>query len=413
MELEDLLDKLKDREDEVIDLASKLIKIPSVNPPGDMTDIAGYIKDFLSEHGLRCDLREPKKGAINVISGYGWSRDIHLMLNGHMDVVPVGEDDKWRYPPFGGVVRDGYIYGRGASDMKGPLAALISAYVLYVENMDPPEKSVVLTLVPDEETGSRFGTRYLIEELEYRPRYVLIAEPSTLYAYNMGEKGILWFRVKVKGVPGHASTSPYLGDNAILKSTDLIKDIYELTKLDFEPPDELREIARVSGELISQVMVNEELKRLFVSLSCNVGMIRGGVKTNVIAPNCDIDFDMRIPHGLTKEKVLELVRGKVSKYDGDVDVEMVAGEDPSYTHPDSALIKVIESSVRRELDVTPAATLIQGATDARHFRMVGSDAIIYGPAEWGGIHGYDERVKVKDLISASRIYLRIIYEMMR
>jgi acetylornithine deacetylase/succinyl-diaminopimelate desuccinylase-like protein len=126
-----------------------------------------------------------------------------------------------------------------------------------------------------------------------------------------------------------------------------------------------------------------------------------------------MDFDMRIPHGLSTEEVLSLVKDKLSKYNGEVDVSKIAGEDPSYTSPNSLLIKAIESSVSNEINITPAATLIQGATDARHFRMVGSEAIIYGPAEWGGIHGYNERIKVKDLVTASRIYLRTIYEMLK
>jgi|Deesub1362B_J571_1020462.scaffolds.fasta_scaffold00005_240 succinyl-diaminopimelate desuccinylase len=411
MEIDVLMGKFREMESEVPKLAADLIKIPSVNPPGDMTEIAGYIRDYLSKYGIECQLKEPEKGKINIISRYGETNDIELMLNGHMDVVPPGDEDKWTYPPFSGIIRDGYLYGRGASDMKGALAALIISYIAAVNYVENIEKTISLALVPDEETGSSRGTQYLIKDLGLRPKYILIGEPSTLYAYNMGEKGILWYKIRVRGIPGHASASPYIGDNAILKSADIIKDIYSLTKIDFEPPTQLKEIAKVSGELVSSVIGKPELKRIFTSLSCNIGLIKGGVKTNVIAPDCELDFDMRIPHGLTVDDVINLVKEKLSRYGESIEIEKVAGEDPSYTDPYSKLISAITSSVKEELNVIPVATLIQGATDARHFRMEGGEAVIYGPAEWKGVHGYNERIKVEDLIHASRIYLRIIHKM--
>ncbi|WP_243671292.1 M20/M25/M40 family metallo-hydrolase [Vulcanisaeta sp. JCM 16161] len=108
-------------ENQIIDLTSRLIQIPSVNPPGYTVNIAGFIKDWLNNLGFRSEVREYAKDKPNVIARVGRGKPV-LILNGHMDVVPPGDETKWVYPPFSGKVVEGRVYGRGATDMKGGLA---------------------------------------------------------------------------------------------------------------------------------------------------------------------------------------------------------------------------------------------------------------------------------------------------
>ncbi len=406
MSLDKAITFLRNNGDEIINFASKLISIPSVNPPGDMTEIASFIKDYLGSWGLDVKWIEPKKGKITLLSSIGDGDEL-LMLNGHMDVVPPGDVNKWKHPPFSGKIVGEYLYGRGASDMKGPLASMIFAYIAFAQNFSNLDHKVSFSIVPDEETGGQYGVGYLVEVMKLKPKYVLIGEPSTIYVANIGEKGILWLRFRVDGKPGHASLSPYVGQNAIVKAMDVIKEIYELTKVNFEPPQDIKETAVKSGEIVAKTTKNRELRRIFYSLSCNVGVIKGGVKVNVVAPYCEFDVDLRIPHGASTNDIINLVKNQVaSKFN--VKFEVVAKEEPNYTSPKSKLLEKLSIAAKEELNVEITPTLITGATDGRYFRCVGSDVIIYGPADWLGIHGYDEKVRVDELKAASRIYLRAI-----
>ncbi len=407
--LDKLLSKGREYEEELIDFLSRFIQVKSVNPPGDMREAGEFVKDFLERWGLESQWIEPKEGVVTIYSKVG--DEDYLMLNGHMDVVPEGDHSRWTYPPYSGKVVDGYVYGRGASDMKGGLSALIFAYAVFTNVFDKIEKGLSLAAVGDEEVGGRYGSLYLAKDMGVKPKYVLLGEPSTLGYYNIGEKGIVWYRVKVLGEPAHASVSPYAGDNAIVKAAKVIDEVYKLAEIDFEPPEDIREIAIQSGMKARELMGIEGIEKIFFRLSCNAGIIKGGVKTNVVAPECTIDFDMRIPHAIKVDDVLTLVRERLSKFKG-VTVEEMTGHDPNYTSPTTELAKVIEESAVEELGFKPKPSLVMGATDGRHFRLHGSDAVVYGPGEWERIHGFDERIAVDDVKKAFRVYLRILYRML-
>ncbi len=411
--LDKLLDRLKSEESSLVKLVSDLVKIPSVNPPGDMSEIAGFIRDYLDSVGISYKIFEPSKGVITIYSRIGLEEDRdYLHFNGHMDVVPVGDEDKWHFPPFSGKVVDGYIYGRGASDMKAGLAVLIKVFEIIARYWEGMPKSLSISIVPDEETGGKLGSKYLVEKIGIRPKYVIISEPSTIECVEVGEKGIMQYRVKVKGIPKHASISPYVGENAILKACEIAKKIYKLVELEFKPPEELRDIVESSGELIAKRLNNPSLKRIFKSLSCNLGLIKGGVKTNVVAPNAEMDFDMRIPPGLTVRKVLDMVNDIVRDYKDSVDIKLLSGEDPTYTNPNSPVVNAICEAARVELGVNIQKSLVTGATDGRHFRAYGAEVAVYGPGEWGTIHGYNERVKIDDIKISARVILRAAYNLL-
>ena len=408
-DFESFLAKAKEYEDDLIKFLSRFIQIKSVNPPGDMREAGEFVKEFLESWGHKTEWIEPKEGVVSILSMVGDGK--YLMLNGHMDVVPEGEHDRWKYPPYSGKIVDGYVYGRGASDMKGGLSALLYAYVVFTQYFDSFDKGLSIAAVGDEEVGGRLGSLYMAEKLGIRPKYVLLGEPSTLNYYNIGEKGIIWFRIKVLGEPAHASVSPYAGENAILKAGKVIEEVYKLAEIDFDLPQELREIAIQSGLKAKKLMNIEGLEKIFFRLSCNVGLINGGVKTNVVAPECTVEFDMRIPHAITTKDVIKLVKDRLSGFKG-VMVEEVTGQDPNYTSPSTKLASAIEEAASKVIGIKPMPSLVMGATDGRHFRMYGSEAVVYGPGDWKTIHGFNERISIDDVKKAYRTYLKILFDML-
>ncbi len=407
-----LMRKFKEEEDDLIKLTQELVKIPSVNPPGDMTEITGFLRDYFNDAGLNYEAYEPEKGVITLYlkSGRDEEHDF-LHFNGHIDVVPIGERSKWTVDPFGGEIIDGYLYGRGSSDMKAGVAATIKVFEILTRYWEGLPRRIGLSLVPDEETGGRLGTRYLIDKVGIRPKYVVIGEPSTSFRLEIGEKGVYNITIRVEGFPAHASLSPHVGDNAIMKVLKIGDEIYKLSEKTVDVPEKLKDVVENSGFIVAQYFKKPSLSRLYKSLSINVGMIRGGDKINIVPSWAEIDVDIRIPHGWTKDDVRKMVEDILAKYDGSAKIISDRGENPSYTDPDSPIIQSILEASKDVMGFEVTKHLVAGATDGRFFRKVGSDAVIYGPGEPGRIHSYDERVSVDDIKKVGEVLLKASYNL--
>ena len=227
--LEELFAQVDAQRDEIIALEQALVRIPSVNtgfmPSGDETPVCEYIRNWLAEDGIQSEIlgRTPERG--NIIARIeGSNPEAGLLFMSHTDVVPVEEEEKWRFPPFSATIADGRIYGRGASDCKGLLTAQLYAMRLLVRNSIRLEDSLILCSGADEEHGGRYGFGWLAENHPEKIRAPFavnegggtpIDSPSGLtYLLGTGEKGRLQVEIEVKGVSSHASV-PWQGTNAL------------------------------------------------------------------------------------------------------------------------------------------------------------------------------------------------------
>ena len=212
--LQELFAQVDAQRDEIIALEQALVRIPSVNsgfmPTGDETPVCEYIRDWLAEDGIQSEIlgRTPERG--NIIARIeGTNPEAGLMFMSHTDVVPVEEEEKWRFPPFSATIADGRIYGRGASDCKGLLTAQLYAMRLLVRNGIQLEDSLILCSGADEEHGGRYGFGWLAENHPEKIRAPFavnegggtpIDSPSGLtYLLGTGEKGRLQVEIEVKG----------------------------------------------------------------------------------------------------------------------------------------------------------------------------------------------------------------------
>jgi len=182
----------KDRE-ELIEFLRGFLKAPSPNPPGDTRTAAKYITDYLDQKGIEYKVVAPDPEKPNIVSTFKTPRDgRHLILNGHIDVFPVGTGEGWSQDPWGGALVDDKIYGRGACDMKAGATAMIYTYTVLHEMMDELSGSLTLTAVSDEETGGRLGAGWIVENMPHTIGDCCInAEPSSPHTIRFGEKGIL------------------------------------------------------------------------------------------------------------------------------------------------------------------------------------------------------------------------------
>src|SRR3972149_7079682 len=222
---------LKEVEDEVTHFLSDLIRINTTNPPGNETIAAKYLAENLSKEGFKCELYEsaPQRGSI-ITRMKGTGEKPSLLLLSHLDVV-AADAKEWSVDPFSGVIKDGFVWGRGALDMKGMTTIEVITLKLLKRNNVKLKGDVILAATADEEQGGLSGADYLLRNYPEKvlAPYVLnegggLAVPTqnrNVFTVQTAEKGILWFKIKAKGTPGHGST-PNIADNAILRMNKVI-----------------------------------------------------------------------------------------------------------------------------------------------------------------------------------------------
>ena len=400
------------RELEGVDIAglcSELVKAGGENPPGDVSEVAGLVSDWLSERGHEARSVEPEPGRVNILTQVGEGRP-SLILMGHMDVVPAGDVGRWSFEPFCGAVRNGRVLGRGSTDMKGGVACIMAVFHVLSSVVEEVGGQLKLVLTCDEETGGRFGAGFLAERGFLDADGCFIAEPSTPYLAILGERGLCWLRLVARGRPAHGSV-PELGLNAIRLAMEATESIMGLHGREARPPSDVRDVLSGMEELVKLAPESLELEpeaiKAFVRAcsrtTVNVGVIKGGTKVNVVPERCEVEFDIRVPHGSSTGQVIELVEQLLPARKGEVELEVLARVEPSFTSPSSHLFSALSSAAEEVMGFAIKKAIMPACTDAHYLRARGVPTIIYGPGSIGLAHSYDEYVLVDHLKLASRV----------
>lgn len=407
-----VVQEVEEKKDELLELCSQLIQINSENPPGDSTEISQFIEKYLHQFGLEAEVHEAAEKQFNMISRYGNEGGKRLIYCGHTDVVPAGNRAKWDFDPFGGEIRDGFLLGRGASDMKAGLGGLIFATALLKRMQIDLPGEVILAIVPDEETGGEYGVPWLLEQGLIKGDGCLIAEPSSMYNPTLGQKGSYWFSLEVFGQPGHGSLSPIIGHNAIVDMMRALERIQTVFDLKIEIPEETVELVEISKRYMREVETEKEpYQGILDHISCNIGVIKGGTKANVVPESCRVEIDCRLPFGAKEEEVTAYLVSELDKLG--IQYEMTRfgiKSEANYTLPSDPICQAIVHNIQ-EISGHEAYGVMQWASsDARHFRAYGIPVLQYGPAHLSTIHGYNERVEVEKVILAAKVYAAAIID---
>jgi succinyl-diaminopimelate desuccinylase len=292
---------------EIIDFLKNLVKIPSENPPGDVSKLATYILDYLESHDLETEKIEPVENKVNVLgklSGSGEKRA--FLFNGHIDVVPSGSVDFWSFDPYGGIIKEDKMYGRGTGDMKGAIASAIMAAIILKKCNINLKGDFLLHCVADEEVDSVYGTKYLIENGYENPDNISMAVIGEGSVYNnrvyaqLAVMGVHRYSIKVRGKSAHESR-PYEGENAVLKMCKVLLSLSE-HNLNFIQHPLFPDPSWVAGSII-----------------------KGGVKDSIIPELCESNYSVRSVPGMTTESInVELlsVIEKLKKKDSSLNVEI-------------------------------------------------------------------------------------------
>jgi succinyl-diaminopimelate desuccinylase len=379
-------------------ICSDLVKIRSENPPGRTDEVIRYIRDFLDGIGIHSAIFGNGKGMENLVAA---KKDATLMLCGHVDVVPA-LDSGWNRPPFSGAIDEGYVWGRGATDMKGGCAAILSA----CQDLADSEGEVPATLVfvCDEETGGENGTRYLLEHNALSPCDCIIAEPTPVRHPSIGQKGLCRLLIEFNGEPAHGSLYPAVGTSAIMEAMSFLAFVRGMYETEFSVDDSVKEIIASSSGVLAKEFSVDGVSDVLKRLTFNPGVIEGGEKSNVVAQHCTLELEMRIPWGCSIPHILE----DISAHAKTACVTNRESFDPSITNPSSRLVSVTCGEVGRVYGGTISPIVQWAASDARHLRKHGFNVIEYGPGEISSLHAVNERTSVDGLEKAADIYQGIM-----
>ncbi len=375
------------RKKELIDLTVRLVQAPTENPPGTEKAAVQFLKPLLSRAGLRVKTVLSPKGRWNIVAEKRWGQGGKtLLFNGHLDVVPAGDPSQWKYPPFQGRLYKGRIYGRGASDMKSGIAAFVHALSMIDLLKIPLKGRVILHLVSDEESHGHQGTDFLTRKGGIRGDAALIGEPTNLLPV-IAQKGALWIKITTFGKSAHGSR-PHQGVNAIEKMVKLVDRLNSLP-MDREHP-------------------------LLGRPTLNIGMIRGGMKINIVPDRCEIELDRRILPGEEKESVLEEMREILNSLQLQdplfrYQMEEIDLAEPAEVNPEEGIVRIGVEAIHEVTGKKPLLSVFSGFTDSRFYiNRCHIPTLILGPGETDRSHTIDECVGVDALVRSAHIYALIL-----
>ncbi|MEM7238229.1 MAG: M20/M25/M40 family metallo-hydrolase, partial [Pseudomonadota bacterium] len=376
-----LLDAIDAERDRMVEFFQGFVQTASPNPPGDTTQAVRFITDFLDAEGAPYRLVDPQPEMANVLGTIeGAEPGRHLVLNGHIDVFPVGEepaDEGWTTDPWGGEIRDGRLYGRGSADMKAGTSASIWTYVILNRFRDRLRGKLTLTCVSDEETFGPWGARWLMEnEPEVRGDCCLNGEPSSPFSVRYGEKGPLWLTFTVK-TPGAHGAYTHASPSATRLAMKLIQDLESLEELEFPVPDNLMR-AQVEGHEASDRAMGPGAADVLPKVTLNIGTIKGGLKNNMIPHTCIFEADVRLPVGVSREQVMAEVE-KIAARHPNAAMREDKCNPPSWCDPYGEMMGILQDTVEGLGRPRPTPIVSIGGTDARLWRYEGIPAYVYGP----------------------------------
>ena len=369
---------------EAVSLTRSLLRFDTVNPPGRERECARYAGDLLKEWGYRVDYHEYADSRTSVIARAGGSEaKAPLCLTGHLDVVPVGAR-AWTHDPFGGETDGDRLYGRGASDMKAGVAAiLLAARAMAKRLAGTPGVVIVLTAA---EEGGCIGSRHLSEQqaLLGKAGAMVVGEPTSNYPL-VGHKGSVKFHARFKGVSAHGSM-PHLGVNAIYKAA---RALGKLEAFDFGVP-------------AHPVMGRPTL---------NVGTIEGGNTVNAVPDSADIGVDIRTVPGMDHQGLIL----RLTDLLGDAELDVFSNLGPVWTEPDEEWVQRVFQICKPYLEGRLEPRTAPYMTDAANLLKVyaGAPTVVLGPGEAAMAHQTDEYCSQERIRQSVSIYEALIDDWIR
>ncbi|KYK80037.1 succinyl-diaminopimelate desuccinylase [Aggregatibacter actinomycetemcomitans serotype e str. SC936] len=373
--------------EKVVSLAQALIRRPSISPNDE--GCQQLIAERLEKLGFRIEWL-PFNDTLNLWAKHG-SGDPVIAFAGHTDVVPTGDECQWTYPPFAAKIVDNMLYGRGAADMKGSLAAMVVAAEEYVKTHPNHQGTIALLITSDEEAAAKDGTVRVVETLMARGEnitYCMVGEPSSSQTLGdvvkNGRRGSITGNLYIQGIQGHVAY-PHLAENPIHKAAPFLQ---ELTTYQWDNGNEF-----------------------FPPTSLQIANIHAGTGSNNVIPGeLYVQFNLRYCTEVTDEMIKQKVADMLEKHGLTYCIDWNLSGKPFLTKP-GKLVNALVDSLREIAGITPKLETGGGTSDGRFIALMGAEVVEFGPLN-ATIHKVNECVSVDDLGSSAKIYHQMLVNLL-
>ena len=416
-----LLSEIEASRKELAKVCSELIKHPTDHPEGRTVECIEYIKGYFERLGVHTEVHARDKNKPNILARIEGSSERRMIWLGHLDEVPVGDLKTWTYPPFGGEIADGKVWGRGASDMKGSCASAMVA-AKHLINVKPPI-GVDFWFTADEEVGAIEGASWLAQEKLFEGEVAIVGDSSGctpgLVNIGLGNKGGIGTSLVAKGKTAHSST-PYLGDNAIDKLLKVVPYVKKISEHKLELPDDIIPLLESTTEfMLKDPNLDDEQRKavrklFYYPTGPSLNLFNGGIKSNVVPDSATCYFDIRLTPGCNalkvKDRLEELVaEANVPGVTANIRVRPQVGY---YELPDSPAVISLSKAIEVAIGEKPVLTVAPWGTDALHLKRQfettensrGIPVLLFGPMHRDQLHQPNEYVSIDNLTRACKVY---------
>lgn len=401
---------LKDA-DAIADLCSELIQCETPSELGDTRSAAEVVERFLQKANLPYKVLSQDETMPNILSSFQGAREgRHFMFNGHMDVMPAGNEPGWNDSPWSGKIEDERVRGRGAQDMKGGLAAMLFAYVYLSRLSDKLAGRVSISIVSDEESGLGRGTGFLFKAHpdEMTADCVLAAEPSGIDAISFSSKGYLQADVFVKtrgAIAGYGCES----ESAIDIAADILRGLRKMPEMEVDVAEQVRNVLldTDSRTAIEKCRSTGELS-LIDSVTVDVTSIEGGDFAYTIAPSCKMSVAAVIPAGCDPYGIFCAIREVVEAHPG-ATIQLVGASAGEWSDPDYPFVAMLQNASEAFGGPKPVPVPDIALSDCRYWRYRGIPAFWYGP-DGSLCSAANEHVLTEELVHLACTYTLAVFD---
>ncbi|TCP95797.1 succinyldiaminopimelate desuccinylase [Cricetibacter osteomyelitidis] len=371
----------------ILNLAQDLIQRPSISP--DDQGCQQLIAERLEKLGFSIEWM-PFNDTLNLWAKHGTAGQV-IAFAGHTDVVPVGDENQWTYPPFSAQIIDGMLYGRGAADMKGSLAAMIVAAEEYVKSNPNHKDTIALLITSDEEAAAYDGTKRVVETLMQRGEpihYCMVGEPSSSKRLGdivkNGRRGSITGNLYIEGVQGHVAY-PHLAENPVHKSLPFLT---ALTNYQWDQGNEF-----------------------FPPTSLQIANIKAGTGSNNMIPGeLYVQFNLRYCTEVTDEIIKQTVAKLLAEYGLKYRIEWWLSGKPFLTKP-GKLVNAVSNALEQIAHIKPNLDTGGGTSDGRFIALMGAEVVELGPLN-ATIHKVNECVSCDDLATLGLVYKQMLVNLL-
>ena len=399
---------VRQQDDAAAELLCSLLSFDTQNPPGHTDDAVEWVAERVREWGLQCRRVAADPSKPNLLVTIPGEHDRTVLFNGHLDTVPF-QEARWDRDPLG--ERDGErVYGRGATDMKGPIASLLLAARAYAETGATPPVTLEFALVSDEETAGPAGTETLLERNAVAADACVVAETTSQPerpSVTVAERGRLWLTLEGRGKAAHGSR-PMLGVNAIDRLDEAVEACREtLLECDLSYGDRLDPVVEDSVDYYAAAMGRDAARELFERPTVNLGTFEGGDAINSVPERAVAELDVRLTPGVDPTDVFSEICDTLSEHDR-VSVQELSSTAGTYEDVDSPVVDPAVEATRRVSGERVYRRCASGGSDARLFRHAGVPTVELALG-LGNAHESDEYTTTDTLLGNAAIYSLLPY----